>query len=95
MTIEYTRKTVSAEVVAVLRAHFGPDMKVFSSYSNPDGNDGLSSRPCMETEWGYVHAPIPMCGALTAWEKGEQPHERVNEETTWWLCIPTHCDECA
>lgn len=82
---DWKRIPTSHEVYAVILAKHGTAVRVFSSYSNPTGNDGLSAQ--MSTEWGFPGADFPICGARTTWEHGEKEFERVNEKHEYWLCV--------
>jgi len=93
MSGNYMKVATTPEVWAVIRASH-PDLQVFSTYSNPDGNDGMSSQPQMMTEYGFLHCDEPIIGALTTWEKGEKSYDRANEKHEYWLCVPARCDEC-
>ena len=85
-----TRKT-SPEVWAVLHARHGADLKVFASYSAPDGDmygDHTKSR--METSYGFINADVPLMEAKTTWDfQPSKPTERKNEKHEYWLCVPT------
>lgn len=87
MSDDYQRITTTPEVWAVLRASHGKSLRVFSSYSNPSGNDGLSSERQMMTEYGLPNTDFPIIGAKTTWEQGEKEHDRVNVKTEYWLCV--------
>ena len=84
------RIETSAEVWAVIMARHRDDLKVFSSYSNPDGRCELGSgKPEMMTEYGLSGADFPIMRAETTWEKHpEKDYERVNEKHRYWLIIP-------
>ena len=89
--VNWNRVPTTVEVWRAIKlAH--PDLGVFSSYSNPTGDDGLSSQPQMMTEYGLPGADAPLMGALTTWERGAQDHERINEQHQYWLCAPIETD---
>jgi hypothetical protein len=87
--VEHRKIPVSAEVVAVLRAHFYGRTQVYSTFSDPDGSHPLGTgRPTMFTEWGIEDSPIPLFGAETTWDRGADRHARMNAKTDHWICIP-------
>jgi hypothetical protein len=79
----------SAEVYAVLHARHRKELKVFSSYSAPDGDQYGDPEKCvMRTEWGFEESENPFIGAETTWDKDhDKPYNRINEKTKYWLCI--------
>lgn len=85
---EYRKIPTSPEVWAVIRARH-PDLKVFSTFSAPDGNwFGDPDECAMFTEYGFGKSDVPIIGAETTWEKEQdKPHNRLNEKTIYWLCI--------
>jgi hypothetical protein len=91
--MRHARIKTTAEVWAVIKASHGEKLVVFSSYSNPTGNDGMTSQPQMMTEFGFRASPIPLMGAETRWERGKDEYERVNVTHEYWLCIPRDEDE--
>lgn len=86
----YVRKTTTPEVWAVIRARHHEDMRVFSSYSAPDGDTmGDPGQGRMDTEYGFDGAPWPFMGASTRWDiDREQPHKIQNKTHEYWLCVP-------
>lgn len=84
----------SREVYAVILARHQDDLVVFSSYSNPDGDDHLGrGKPEMMTEWGLRGADFPLIRAETTWEKNpEKEYERVNEKHRFWLVVPVEVE---
>ncbi len=77
----------SAEVWAVIRAAH-PELKVFSSYSAPDGDHFGDPSVCkMMTEYGFPGADCPIVGAESTWEKHPNGHTRVNEKHSYWICV--------
>ena len=90
----YVRMITTPEVWAVIRARHHDDMKVFSSFSAPDGDSmGNPDEGRMDTEYGFAGAPHPFIGTSTRWDiDREQPHKRLNERHNYWLCIPDGTD---
>lgn len=84
---DWKRIPTSPEVFAVIWAKHGDALRVFSSYSNPTGRDGLSDQPQMLTEWGFKDEDFPIVGLRRVWDLGEKEHERINERAEHWLCI--------
>lgn len=80
---DYRMVKTTREVWAVMRASH-PEMKPFSSYSDPEGGDG---QPRMETAYGFEGLDFPLLFASTTWEKGEKSYDRVNEKHEFWLCV--------
>ena len=78
----------SPEVWAVIKARH-PELKVFSSYSAPDGDPYGNPDECkMMTEYGFDGHDYPIIGAETTWDKNHDvPHIRLNEKHNYWLCI--------
>lgn len=90
---DYKRIPTSAEVWAVIRARH-PELKVFSSYSAPDGDQFGNPDECkMMTEYGFEDCDYPIIGAETTWNKSyDKPYERLNEKHIYWLCVAVDCD---
>lgn len=84
---DYKKIPTSAEVWAVIRARH-TDLKVFSTYSAPDGDQFGNPDQCvMMTEYGIPGADVPLIGAETTWEKDpECDYKRVKETHRYWLC---------
>jgi hypothetical protein len=92
---EVKKVPTSAEVWAVIRARHR-ELRVFSSYSNPDGRafGGDGHRGEMWTQYGFHDCEWPLLEAHTTWDiNPESPHERINEEHKFWLLIPIADDE--
>ena len=85
---DYLKIPTSAEVWAVIHAKH-KELRVFSSYSAPDGDQYGDHNQCvMMTEYGVPEADFPIIGAKTVWEKDQEGgHERINEMTKYWLCV--------
>jgi len=79
--------TVYAVWKALKAAH--PELKVFSSYSAPDGDQFGNPNVCrMMTEYGFNGTDFPIMGAETTWDRdSENPHKRPNEQHKYWLCV--------
>lgn len=90
---DYKRVPTSAEVWAVIRARH-PEMRVFSSYSEPDGDRfGDPSRGKMLTSFGFAHGDYPVIEAQTTWDIDQKaPHNRNNQKHEYWLCLPKRED---
>jgi hypothetical protein len=83
--------TTSPEVYHVIVARHGAQLKVYETFSDPDGtfNGGPGERGRMVTSWGYDGCDWPMLKTQNTWEiDPEQPYKRVNEERHYWLCLP-------
>jgi hypothetical protein len=90
--MNYIQITTSAEVWAVIKARHGRDLKVFESFSDPDGtfNGGPGEIGNMVTAYGFDGASDPIIKAQTLWRiDPEKPHLRIDEEHRYWLCIAT------
>ena len=76
------------EVYAVIRASH-PTLKVFSTYSAPDGDSFGNPDECvMMTVFGFEDCDYPIIGAKTTWEKDlEDPYIRENEKHEYWLLV--------
>lgn len=85
----YKRVSTSAEVWAVIRARH-PEMRVFGSYSAPDGDYfGDPSKGKMFTSYGFEHGDFPVIEAQTTWDiDREFSYKRLNEKHEYWLCLP-------
>lgn len=85
---DYAKVKTSAEVWAVIRARH-PDMRVFGSYSAPDGDQfGNPSKGKMFTSYGFDGGDYPVIEALTVWDIDRESYERKNEIHEYWLCVP-------
>ena len=84
---DYKRVQTSAEVWAVIRARH-QDMRVFSSYSAPDGDrHGDPTKGRMFTSLGFDNGDYPIMEAETTWDLGDDK-TRNNLESKYWLCLP-------
>ena len=90
---DYKRVPTSAEVWAVIRARH-PEMRVFGSYSAPDGDQfGDPSKGKMFTSYGFEHGDFPVMDVQTTWDiDPNAPHKRPNERHEYWLCLPVRED---
>lgn len=72
-----------------------PELKVFSSYSAPDGDCFGNPDKCeMMTEYGFDGCDYPIIGARTTWDRdSEKPYKRTNESHSYWLCIGVKQDD--
>jgi hypothetical protein len=86
---DYKRASTSAEVWAVIRARH-PEMRVFSTYSAPDGDQfGDPNKGKMFTSYGFEHGDYPVIEAQTTWDIDPVTRrKRVNERHEYWLCLP-------
>lgn len=91
---DYKRVTTSAEVFAVIRARHHKIMKVFGSYSAPDGDAfGDLSQGKMFTSYGFDYGDYPVIESQTTWDiDSEHPEKRANERHEYWLCLPVKED---
>lgn len=88
--MSYVQITTSAEVWAVIKARHGQNLKVFESFSDPDGtfNGGSGERGRMVTAYGFDGAPEPIIKAQTTWRiDPDRPHARIDETHHYWLCV--------
>lgn len=86
---DYIKIPTSPEVWAVIRARH-PELKPFSSFSDPDGtfNGGPGERGRMETSYGFPNADFPILEASTTWIIDHaQPSSRIEQKNEYWLCI--------
>lgn len=98
--MNHKRIATSAEVYAVIFARHRHQLKVFSSLSDPDGNqfgDGTTGR--METELYIDGADCPLLKIRTTWPitldgngnaRPARDEERHNE---YWICYPVQQGE--
>lgn len=86
----YKKMATSAEVWAVIRARHNKDLVVFGSYSAPEGDEFIGdSSGRMDTSYGFKDGDFPLMEASTTWSiDREKPHERIDEITEYWLCVP-------
>ena len=88
---EYKKVLTSPEVWAVIHAKHRRELVPYSSFSNPTGTfcGGNGSKGEMFTSYGFEGADYPFIEANTEWDIDiANPHKRVNEEHTYWLCLP-------
>ena len=90
----YKKIPTSAEVWAVIHARHRGELKVFSSYSAPDGDQfGDPSKGKMFTSYGFEHGDYPVIEAQTTWDiDPEAPSKRNNQQHEYWLCLPQRED---
>ena len=86
---DYNLIPTSAEVWAVIKARHHAELRVFASYSDPEGEYFGHTRGTMETSYGFANADYPLMEAHTTWDIYPQtPYKRLNEKHEYWLCIP-------
>ena len=86
---DYRRAPTTKEVWAVIHASH-PDLKVFGSYSAPDGDRfGNPSQGKMFTSYGLDGGDYPLIEAETTWDiDAAKTYKRNNERHQFWLCLP-------
>lgn len=87
---DYRIVKTTAEVWNAIRASHREQLKVFSSYSAPDGDYfGNSSQGKMFTAYGFDQGDYPIMQAETTWDIDRQNLcNRINEVHEYWLCLP-------
>lgn len=92
--MEHKSIPTSAEVWAVIHAKHGKELKVFSTYSAPGGDQfGDPTVGRMETSYGFDGCDTPIIKAKTTWDiDSEKPYERLNVKNEYWLCVAICCD---
>ena len=90
---DYKRVPTSAEVFAVIRARH-PEMRVFGSYSAPEGDMfGDERRAKMFTSYGFAQGDYPVIECQTTWDIiDDEPRKRTSEHNEYWLCLPVRED---
>ena len=84
---KYKKIPTSAEVVAVIRAKH-QELRVYSSFSDPDGSFCGGDLCTMMTEWGFADFDIPFLGIKTTWKKHPtEAYKRDRETHEYWLCV--------
>jgi hypothetical protein len=75
--------------IAIRKAH-GPELRVFSSFSDPEGMYNGHTRGEMVTAYGFDCADYPIMEARTTWDiDRSQSYTRVNEKHGHWLIAVT------
>lgn len=89
MSDDYKRIPTSPEVWAVIKARH-PDLRVYASFSDPDGtfNGGSGETGVMETTYGFAEADYPLMEARTTWRIEPGSFKRHDTEHQYWLCAP-------
>jgi hypothetical protein len=66
-----------------------PDMKVFSSMSDPKGTafGGSGELSVMETTWGLPGADFPLVGMRSTWNLNSEGDRHGNGEHQFWLIV--------
>ena len=94
MSDHYLRITTSAEVWNVLRARHAAELRVYGSYSAPEGDQFTGpSKAVMKTEYAFEDARWPLMGACTRWDVADTTYPRKSERTEYWLCVRTEAQE--
>ena len=88
--MKYKKIPTSYEVWLSIKKQHLNQLKLFSSYSAPDGDYfGDIKTGVMMTEYGFDGASCPIMGAETKWDiDREHPYKKVNERHEYWLCVP-------
>ena len=91
----YNLEPTTAEVWAVIHASHRGHLKVFGSYSAPEGDQfGNPDQGVMETTYGFEGADFPLMKAVTTWDiDREKSYNRPNEKHAYWLCLPNKEEE--
>ena len=91
---EWKRIPTSAEVWAVIKERHHADLKVYATFSDPDGEYSGWQQGRMETVYSLTGADYPLMEARTTWDiDQEAKHKRLNEQHEYWLCVPIKEDE--
>ena len=93
---DYNRIPTSFEVWAVLMAHHAKALRVYGSYSAPEGEmiDG-KLLAVMRAEYAFEDGRWPMIGISTTWEVGGATWPRKSERNEYWLCVRTEAQDAA
>jgi hypothetical protein len=86
---DYKRIPTTEEVWLTIKKNH-PELRVFSSYSAPQGDfySGYT-QACMQTSYGFYDNDYPIIEAKTTWTfQVDRPYERIDEIHKYWLCIP-------
>ena len=84
---EVVRIPTTPEVWAVIHASHRGHLRLYSSFSDPDGTfrGGAGVYGVMETEYSLDGTDYPILKARTEWNiRGSQ---RLNETNKYWLCV--------
>ena len=88
ISAEYRRLPTSEAVWVAIQARHGSELRVFSSYSFPEGNRfGDPAKAVMETEYAFPGARWPLLGASTTWDVADTTNPRQSERTEYWLYV--------
>jgi hypothetical protein len=88
---DYRTVKTTPEVWAVIHASHRGQLRVFGSFSAPEGNylTGNMSIGEMFTSYGFKHGDYPIMEARTTWTiSRENDSRRKDEKTEYWLCLP-------
>ena len=86
---DYYKTPTTAEVWAVMHASH-PDMKVYASYSAPEGGVYGSEVGVMETSYTFKGCDFPIIEARTTWDivrLEDRSKKRENTKHEYWLCV--------
>ena len=90
------RITTSLEVWAVLMARHGEELRIYGSYSAPEGEMvGEKLTAVMKTEYAFEDGRWPIMGRRTTWEVGDTTWPRKSERNEYWLCVRTEAQDAA
>ena len=91
--MSYKKIPTSPEVWAVILARHRGELKVFSSYSAPDG-DGDPEQGRMCIAYGFERGDYPVIETRMTWdiEYGDSKATRKNVRHEYWLCAPVRPD---
>lgn len=87
---EYIKIPTSAEVYAVIFTKHRDSLRVFSSFSDPEGrfHGGIGEKAVMETSWGFESSDYPIMEVKSSWGiDPEAPRKRVDQKHEYWLCV--------
>ena len=86
---DYSLVITSYEVWKAIHTQH-PELRVFGSYSAPNGNEfGNLNKGMMFTSYGFPQSDYPIMEGQTTWDiDREHPEIRMNEVHEYWLCIP-------
>lgn len=93
--MNYRKEPISAAAFGALSAEKREQLKPFSTYTAPHGDQfGDPDRCVVFTEWGIEGDPVPLIGQETTWDccPDSRPGERRNEQHEYWLCVPVEED---
>ena len=88
MSDQYRKVSTTYKVWSAIRDSH-PELRVFSTYSAPDGDQFGDPNQCrMLTQYGFDGQDMPTIGAETTWDLNrEAPTNRDNEKHKYWLFV--------